>query len=134
MKQKKVYIIANYAMHPKDPKKTSIPGYMKDPANIRYDEQVIVSVNLKPKDWTNSKIILNITDQVIEKNTFNSENTFTELFSYFYKSSPDKISDALKAVGYEIKKVEPVNEINVSAETKTSEGSELTTTANVVGS
>jgi hypothetical protein len=133
MKQKKVYIIANYSMHPKDPKKTSIPGYMKDPANVRYDEQVIVSVNLKRKDLETSKIILNITDQVIEKNTFNSENSFTELFSYFYKSSPDQISKALRDVGYEIKKVGTENEVNVSAETKESTGSESPTAADIAG-
>jgi hypothetical protein len=38
-----IYLIAKYTGQPKDPKQTHKAGYMKDPANIEYEEQDAVN-------------------------------------------------------------------------------------------
>ena len=95
MKKKSIYLVANYVTKPRDPKKTHIPGYMKDPANHQYDEQVHVSTNLRTKDITNSKVIMNLSDKVVEKNSFNSNKDFNELFKYFFKGYHKYITDVM---------------------------------------
>jgi hypothetical protein len=107
---KSVYLIANYAARPKNRKMTHIKGYMADPANIAWDESVTITVGLKNKDLLNSRIVLNINEQKVERNTFGENKSFMELFEYFYTASPKEISQALQKVGISIgKKDEPVN-------------------------
>ena len=62
-----IYLIAKYTGVPKDPKRTAQPGYMKDPENIHYDEQVYISRGLRSKDLQN-QVVLNLTEQKIVKN------------------------------------------------------------------
>lgn len=83
MRKRSIYLLANYVTRPRDPKKTHIPGYMKDPANHQYDEQVSIVTGLRPKDH-NCKVILNLSEKKIERNGFNSGKSFDELFKYFF--------------------------------------------------
>jgi len=98
-KPKNVYIVARYAMKPKDPSQTYKAGYIKDPDNMRWDERVDVVLGLKDRDLGMYQIILNITESRIIKNSFNNDKSFMELFQYFYTSSPKEISAALRNVG-----------------------------------
>jgi len=95
MKKQSIYLIAHYSAKPKNPAKTHIPGYMKDPANVRYDEQVQVSTRLRPKDINMAKIIMNLSTKNVDKNSFNNNKDFKELFKYFFKGYHKYITDVM---------------------------------------
>ena len=84
MKKQNIYLVAHYVTKPKDPKKTHIPGYMKDPVNHQYDEQVAIQTKLKSND-VNAKIVMNLSTKTVDTNRFNSNKDFDELFKYFFK-------------------------------------------------
>ena len=95
MKTKSIYLVAHYVTRPKNPKMTHIPGYMKDPANHQYDEQVQVSTRLRPKDITGAKIIIDLSAKQVQKNSFNGNKNFNELFKYFFKGYHKYITDVM---------------------------------------
>jgi hypothetical protein len=68
---------------------------MKDPANHQYDEQVQVSTRLRSKDITDSKIIMNLSTKTVDKNSFNDNKNFNELFKYFFKGYHKYITDIM---------------------------------------
>ena len=125
MKIKPIHLIARYYGKPKNPKMTRVAGYMKDPANIAWDEAVILTLGLKNKDLHESKIVLNISAQRVIKDSFNTNKTFDELFEYFYNSDPDQIRSALGRLGLTMgtTKDESVIEENVQREEEASSGS-----------
>lgn len=89
-----IYLIAKYTGIPKDPKQTSKPGYMKNPENVTYDEQVYIARGLKQKDLQN-QVVLNLTEQKIVKNIFNPGKTFEEIFTHYYEGYPEYIDDCV---------------------------------------
>ena len=95
MKTKSIYLVAHYVTRPKNPKMTHIPGYMKDPANHQYDEQVQISTRLRPKDITGAKIIMNLSEKQVQTNSFNGNKNFNELFKYFFKGYHKYITDVM---------------------------------------
>jgi hypothetical protein len=95
MKKQNIYLVAHYLAKPRDPKKTHQAGYMKDPANFRYDEQVQVSTRLRRQDITTAKVIMNLSDKKIEQNSFNSNKDFDELFKYFFKGYHKYITEVM---------------------------------------
>jgi hypothetical protein len=109
-KPKNIYLIAKYYARPRKPNATIYPGYMKDQANISWDEQITITRGLKNKDLLESKVTLNITTQEVERNSFQNGKPFYELFEYFYKANPQEISRALAATGINVKEVESTTE------------------------
>jgi hypothetical protein len=95
MKTKSIYLVAHYFAKPKNPAKTHIPGYMKDPENVRYDEQVHISTKLRPKDVTGAKIIMNLSEKRVQTNVFNGKKDFDELFKYFFTGYHKYITDVM---------------------------------------
>lgn len=95
MKTKSIYLVAHYAAKPKNPAKTHIPGYMKDPENVRYDEQVHISTRLRTKDITGAKIIMNLSEKRVQTNVFNGKKDFDELFKYFFTGYHKYITDVM---------------------------------------
>lgn len=95
MKKQNIYLVANYLAKPKDSRKTHVPGYMKDPANIRYDEQVQVSTRLRRQDLVTAKVIMNLSDKKVEQNSFNGNKNFDELFKYFFKGYHKYITEVM---------------------------------------
>jgi hypothetical protein len=95
MKKQNIYLVAHYLIKPKDPRKTHISGYMKDPANIRYDEQVQVSTRLRQQDLVTAKVIMNLTDKKVEQNSFNNNKEFNDLFKYFFKGYHKYITEVM---------------------------------------
>lgn len=93
--KKSIYLIACYVTKPRDPRKTHIRGYMSDPANHQYDEQVQISTQLRPKDLNMSKVILNLSNRTVDKNSFNNNKDFNELFKYFFKGYHKYITDVM---------------------------------------
>ena len=95
MKKSSIYLVAHYVTRPRDPKKTHVPGYMKDPANHQYDEQVQISTRLRPKDVNMAKVIMNLGEKTVEKNSFNGNKDFNELFKYFFKGYHKYITEVM---------------------------------------
>jgi hypothetical protein len=82
---------------PKDPRRTATPGYMKDPNNIEYDEQVYISRGLRDKDLKN-QVVLNLTEEKIVKNNFNPGKNFSEIFTHYYDSYAEYIDDCINQI------------------------------------
>jgi len=95
MKKSTIYLIANYVTRPRDPRKTHIPGYLKDPANVQYDEQVQISTRLRPKDLQTAKIIIDLSNKKVQQNSFNSNRDFKELFKYFFKGYHKYVTEVM---------------------------------------
>ena len=98
MKKQNIYLVAHYVTKPRDPRKTHIPGYMKDPANHQYDEQVQLSTKVRQKDINTAKIIMNLSTKQVEKNSFNGNKEFNELFKYFFKGYHKYITEVMSKV------------------------------------
>lgn len=95
MKKQSIYLVAQYIARPRNPKKTHIPGYMKDPNNLQYDERVQISSKLRTQDIQTAKIILNLTNKTVEKNSFNDLKNFNDLFKYFFKGYHKYITEVM---------------------------------------
>lgn len=95
MKKQNIYLVANYLTKPKDPRRTHVPGYMKDPANIRYDEQVQVSTRLRRQDLVTAKVIMNLSNKTVDQNSFNGNKNFNDLFKYFFKGYHKYITEVM---------------------------------------
>ena len=76
--------MAFYYVKPKPGVQTQIAGWMNDTNNIRYDERVEITRGLK-KDAVSAKIIMNLSDKTVERNGWNDNKNFDELFKYFFK-------------------------------------------------
>lgn len=100
MRSKSIYLVANYVTKPRDPKKTYIPGYMKDPANHQYDEQVAIQTNLRNKDIS-AKVVLNLSTKTVERNGFNNNKDFNEMFKYFFKGYHKYVTEVMTKLDVE---------------------------------
>lgn len=81
-KTKGIFLVAQYYKKPQPHVNTSKKGWMDNPANIRWDEQMLVTRGLKSKD-SNAQVILNLGEKTVVRNTFSQDKTFDELFIYF---------------------------------------------------
>jgi hypothetical protein len=101
MADNSIYLIAKYSSMPKDPKQTHKAGYMLDPNNIHYDEQVYIARGMKDK-YLKNQVILNLTEQKIVKNTFNPGKTFEDVFTYYYEAYSNYIDDCVNQLNGDI--------------------------------
>lgn len=95
MNNKDIYIVAYYSAKPKDPKRTKEKGYMKDPANYDYDESINITRGLKTKDELSARVILNLSKQLVFKNTFNESKDFPSLLAHYQEGYPKYINPLL---------------------------------------
>ena len=133
MKTKDVYLIAKYAAHPRKKHATASPGYMKNPDNISWNEELLVTYGLKNKDFLAARIVLNITQQRVERNSFQNDKTFDELFNYFYSSNKEELNSRFRQVGISVGTKDATVQEDVHSEAEASEGSEPATTTDPVG-
>jgi hypothetical protein len=82
-KEKDIYLVAYYYMKPRPGVNTAKAGWMNDKANLRYDERVEVTRGLK-KDTYAANILLNLSKKTVERNRFNEDRDFKNLFKYFF--------------------------------------------------
>ena len=94
MADKSIYLTAKYTGHPKDPRQTSKPGYMTNPENIEYEEQLYITRGL-PTKYIKNQVILNLTEEKIVKNTFRNGATFEELLEHFVEGYADHINESV---------------------------------------
>lgn len=81
-KEKGIYLVARYYKKPQAHVNTSKKGWMDDPANIRWDEQMTVTRGLRSKD-RDAQVVLCLSDKTVTRNTFQTGKTFDEIFIYF---------------------------------------------------
>lgn len=129
-KPKNIFLVAVYAMKPKDHVNTSVAGWMKDANNIRYDEQVAISRGLRSKDM-HAQVILDLTNKHVERNSFNTGKTFDEIFRYFLDNytqyvaqtmaqlDPGYLDSVVKSIEQEIASTPDVQEAVINATTET---------------
>ena len=92
-----IYLVAQYVAKPKNPKLTAQPGYMTNPDNIEWDERMYITRGVRDKD-TEMNVVLNLTEQKIVKNSFNTAATFEEIFAHFYEAYGDYIDDSVNTL------------------------------------
>lgn len=93
-----MFLVATYVMKPRNPNRTKEKGYMKDPANIQYDEQLYVVRKLNKKDQTYGKIIIDFAQKKIVRNGFNPELSYKDLVKYFYTNYENYLKPVLQGM------------------------------------
>lgn len=78
-----LYLVAWYYMKPRKGVNTSRKGWQEDPANIQWDEQFGLVRKLGNKE-NNASVVLNLVEQRIERNRFQTDRSFDEVFKYFF--------------------------------------------------
>ena len=101
--------MAYYHIKPKDPKRTKEAGYMGDTNNFDYDESINITRGLKLRDQLNAKVILDLTDQKVVKNGFNSNKDFPSLLAHYQEGYPKYINPLLANLYSEQLKNESIN-------------------------
>lgn len=92
MKLKDIHLIAFYVAKPRNPRLTFQKGYMKDPANIQYDERIEITKGLNNKDRQYAGIILNLNTKTVVYNKFDTDQRdFDALFKYFLEGYPQYV-------------------------------------------
>ena len=103
--------MAYYSAKPKDPKQTKIAGYMKDPANFDFDESINITRGLKMRDQVTARVILNLSERTVTKNSFNENTDFPSLLAHYQEGYPQYINPLLAQL-YK----DEVDEIDVPSE------------------
>ena len=99
-----IYLIANYRARPKNPKLTAQLGYMSNPDNIIYDEELSIVRGWRDRYIKNS-VVLDLTNEKIVKNSFQTGKTFEELFAHYHEGFAEYIEQT-------------VNELNATLQIK----------------
>lgn len=110
MSTSSIYLVAYYMMKPKHSRiNTSIKGWMNDPNNVAYDEQIAVVTKLKNKDLNTAKVILNLSNCSVYRNNWSDNKSFNELFEHFYAGYQKYLDPVIAQLGYEmVKNDEPL--------------------------
>lgn len=93
-----IYLIIQYVGKPKDPNRTSEPGYSSNPDNIIYEEVIMVCRGLKDRDRKNGHVVLNLTHETVVKNTFSTEYDFETLFAHYCEGFGEQINSTVNAL------------------------------------
>jgi hypothetical protein len=86
--------VANYVARPRNPRQTAQPGYMSNPDNIQYDEQMFIARGYRDRYLKNS-VVLDLTEEKIIKNSFRSEKTFDDLFAHYHDGFAEYIEQTV---------------------------------------
>lgn len=89
-----IYIVASYYKKPKDHVNTSKAGWMKDPNNIRYDEQVAITKGLGKKE-IQAHVVVNLSEKRVVRNSLNDNKDFELLFKYFFTNYSKYITEVM---------------------------------------
>jgi hypothetical protein len=96
-KPKNIYLVAQYMMKPQPHVNTSKKGWMDNPENIRYDEQVVFTRGLRTKDM-NAQVILDLSNKQVERNTFKTDKSFDDIFRYFLENYTDYVAQTMAQI------------------------------------
>jgi hypothetical protein len=93
-KPKNIYLVAQYMMKPQPHVNTSKKGWMDNPENVRFDEQVSFTRGLRTKDM-NAQVILDLSNKQVERNTFKTDKSFDDIFRYFLENYTDYVAQTM---------------------------------------
>lgn len=125
MKTKHIYLTAYYLQRPKDPKKTHIKGYVTNPENMVWDENVEINNGLSSKDREYAHVVLDFTDKKVITNKFNEERDFDKLFKYYFEGYHKYITQVMTQLDpeYLTKMVEEMQtELDAEPDQETNDG------------
>ncbi len=109
MTKKNVYLVAYYVCKPKNKYvNTSVKGWMDNKDNVAWDEQINITLKLKNRDLTTAKVILDLSNRSVYRNSWNSNKSFDELFSHFYSGYQKYLDPVVQELGYTVAKQEEI--------------------------
>jgi hypothetical protein len=79
---------------PKNPRQTSRAGYMQDPNNIQYDENVAIVRGWRDR-YMQQSVVLDLTNERVVKNSFTPGKTFEELFAHYHEGFGEYIEQTV---------------------------------------
>ena len=99
-----IYLLATYVARPKNPRQTSRAGYITDPNNIQYDENLEIVRGWRDR-YMKYSVVLDLTNEKVVKNSFQTGKTFEELFTHYHEGFGEYIEQT-------------VNDLNAALQTK----------------
>ena len=99
-----IYLLATYVARPKNPRQTSRAGYITNPDNIQYDENLEIVRGWRDR-YIKYSVVLDLTNERVIKNSFQTGKTFEELFKHYHEGFSEYIEQT-------------VNELNASLQLK----------------
>jgi hypothetical protein len=84
---------------------------MKDPANFDFDESINITRGLKTRDQVTARVILNLSERTVAKNSFNENKDFPSLLAHYQEGYPQYINPLIAQL-YK----DDVNEVDVPSE------------------
>lgn len=94
MSKNSIHLVATYYKKPRAGVNTSQKGWMDNPDNIQWDEQVEIVKKLRNKDQ-GAQVVLDLGNHKIVHNRFETDKTFDEVFEYFYINYSDYITKVM---------------------------------------
>ena len=86
--------MATYVARPKNPRQTSRAGYITDPGNIQYDENLVIVRGWRDRYLKNS-VVLDLTQERVIKNSFTPGKSFEELFAHYHEGFGEYIEQTV---------------------------------------
>lgn len=116
MRTPTIYLVAYYMKKPKHQRvNTAIKGWMDNPDNVSYEEQIAVATRLKTSDLNTAKIILDLSNRTVYRNSWGDNKTFDDLFEHFYTGYQKYLDPVIAQLGYEmVKKEDTVLDTNTN--------------------
>lgn len=93
----KFFIVVKYPQTLRNPKMAHQPGTRNNHAAWQNNEELKCSKNIKTRDLTEASVILDVGNQKVVKDRFESGKGFEELFQYFMSNYADYINSWLNA-------------------------------------
>ena len=101
-KEKGIFLVAQYYKKPQPHVNTSKKGWMDNPDNVQWDEQINIAIKLKNRDLSMAKVILDLSNQTVYRNGWNNGKSFEDLFEHFYDGYQKYLDPVLAQLGYEM--------------------------------
>lgn len=89
-----IYLLATYVARPKNPRQTNRAGYITDPNNIQYDENLSIVRGWRDR-YLKCSVILDLTNERVVKDIFTSGKTFAELFAHYHEGFGEYIEQTV---------------------------------------
>lgn len=89
-----IYLLASYVARPRNPRQTSRAGYITNPDNIQYDENLAIVRGWRDRYLKNS-VVLDLTNEQVVKNSFTPGKTFEELFAHYHEGFGEYIEQTV---------------------------------------
>lgn len=89
-----IYLLATYVARPKNPRQTSRAGYIIDPGNIQYDENLAIVRGWRDR-YLKYSVVLDLTNERVVKNSFTPGKTFEELFAHYHEGFSEYIEQTV---------------------------------------